>query len=210
MDALKNVGNFFQGNQGAVSAGLGGAGLIGNLLNSNKQNSYLDQQLKLQKQDIALSNNPTELNRRAAAFEHPLDQGLVSGVGNAVQGQLAERGLGASPNIMAEVLAQALAPAKQQNQSTAIEELFRSLGLPFQGQRPQFPQNTNLTSLLQGLFKPGAGANGQPPPQQPVYNGGGIPSDNPNLSASAGGQPQVPTDYLSLSTPDVFSAAGGG
>lgn len=165
-----------------VGAITGGAGAVSNFINSRKQNSYLNNQLAYQKLLMQMAKNPQMLRDRVAGFEKPLDQGLVSGVGNAVQANLAQRGLGASPSIANDVFAQALAPYQQHNQDLAVQEAFQSLGLPTQsGAVPQFNQPQDLAMIIKNLldFKGGA-----PSPVSLPTGGPSVippPSNDPNV-----------------------------
>lgn len=170
-----------------IGAITGGAGAISNFINSRKQNSYLNNQLAYQKLLMQMANNPQLLRDRVAGFQKPLDQGLVSGVGNAVQANLAQRGLGASPSIANDVFAQALAPYQQYNQDLAVQEAFQSLGLPTNsGAVPQFQQPQDLAMIIKNLldFKGGA--------PSPVS----LPTGGPNVISPQSNDPSVgpPTD----------------
>src|SRR5882672_4741871 len=100
MDAISNIGSFLKSGisdmgssstpswQKLLGLGTGGAGMIGNVLASNKRNQVLNQQLTDQRNLMALANNPTLLAQKAAALERPLSSGLTSSVGNAVQGYM--------------------------------------------------------------------------------------------------------------------------
>lgn len=106
-----------------ISGGSFGAGTIGNIIEQKKRADY---QNKL----MSIINNPGKLAQMATATEKPLDNALVQGVTNNVQGQLAERGLSQAPGIFASTESQALAPYVQQNQQTAMQAILQALQLP--------------------------------------------------------------------------------
>ncbi len=163
---LANVGQFFGSDAGggllkATEAGLGGAGLIGNILNEKARS---DQISALTKQEKNLPD-ATALAKQVAAATQPLNMGLVQGVENTVQGTLASQGLSQAPGIQASVLSQSLAPYEQQNQSTALELVMRRLGLPLEYASTilgGLPKDTNLAPLL-ALLQKGSGT-GNPSP----------------------------------------------
>ncbi len=151
-DGLASLSQLFSTIAKPAEAGLAGAGLVGNIMNEKSRSDELNY-LKKQ-QDSA--PNATELSKQVAAATQPLNQGLVQGVENQVQGSLAEQGLSQAPGIQASVLAQSLAPAQQQNQNTALQLVLKRLGLPEEygqillgGQAP----NANLAPLLALLQK---------------------------------------------------------
>jgi hypothetical protein len=136
-----------------VSAGLAGAGLIGNLI-TQKQRS--DELSYIQNQQKALQD-PTKLAAQVAAATQPLDRALTESVGNVVSGNLAEQGLSQAPGIQAQALAQGLAPFQQQNQQTALQLVLERLGLPVQlayTYLQGLPQQVGLAPLL-ALFGKG-------------------------------------------------------
>ena len=145
MDALsgimQSIGGFFSGPGGKALAG-GGIieQFIANWMAQRKQNDYINQQLKYQKNPQLMQNEITKLTQ-------PLDQNLTAAVSNQVQGNLGAQGLSQSPNIQASVLAQALAPYAQQNQQIAAQEWYQLHGLPV-----QFPQQSNMMPLFRLLM----------------------------------------------------------
>lgn len=155
-----------------------GIGAVSNFLLNRKKSQLLNNQLAYQKYVQSLAQNPAKMNAYVSSFEQPLSQGLVSGVGNAVQANLGEKGLSASPSIATDVMAQALAPYQQNEQQMAINEAFSALGLPSGAPLPQFDQPLNLSTMIQQLLKPPQGQ------VVPVDTSGGsvIPpiSDYPN------------------------------
>lgn len=152
MDALSSifsrVGGFMSGNGGKL---LGVAGLgdqfVENLIQQQKLNAYNNQQQQFQK-------NPTLAQNQITAMTQPLDQNLVASVTNQVQGNLGAQGLAESPNIMASVLGQALAPYNQQNSAQATQ-LWQAI----HGQPPAFGQ-ANMNPLFAMLLRQNQGGNG--------------------------------------------------
>jgi hypothetical protein len=167
---MPGLGGLFSG--GALgpllSGGLLGAGEVGNIIEGSKQQSYQNYILNLLK-------NPQLLAQMAAKIQQPLNNGLIQSVGNQVQGNLASRGLSQAPGIFAATESQALAPFYQQNQSTAMQALIQSLGLP----AGTFSQPTNLAPAMQlfmNSLRPNAGTATGIPTQQPVSTGLTFPS----------------------------------
>jgi hypothetical protein len=126
----------------AISGGLLGAGEIGNIMEERKRMAYQNFVMDLLK-------NPQKLAQMAAKIQAPLDNGLVQATNNRVQGDMASRGLSQAPGIFAASESQALAPYIQQNQSTALQAVMQSLGLP-QG---TFQQPQNLGPLMGTFLK---------------------------------------------------------
>jgi hypothetical protein len=140
------AGGFSGGaNWGNIGKVLGVAGLgdqfITNWLGQRKQNDYINQQLKYQK-------NPQLAQNEITRMTQPLDQNLVAAVSNQVQGNLGSQGLAESPNIMASVMAQALAPYNQQNMQQA-SQLWQSI----HGQPPPMPGQANMNPLFAMLIR---------------------------------------------------------
>jgi len=134
-----------------------GIGAVSNFLKSRQQNKYLQDQINYQKFLRSLSTDPAKMAKYISEFEKPLSKGLTSAVGNEAQAFGAERGLSTSPQIMAEIESQALAPYQQRSQEDAISAAFNALGMP--SATPQFPAGggqTDLTSLLKMLEGGGA------------------------------------------------------
>jgi hypothetical protein len=129
-----------------------GAGEIGNILEEQKRLSYQNFILDLVK-------HPEKLAAMAAKLQKPLDNALVQGVTNTVQGDLAQRGLSQAPGIFAATESQALAPYQQQNANTALQAVMASLGLP----AGTFGAPANTSGALQSFLKtlsPGSGGGG--------------------------------------------------
>lgn len=192
MDAISNIGSsiggFFKNNAKLLPGIATGVGALSNFMNTRKTNSILDAQLNAMKQDQALLNDPSQLAAKAASLERPLDAGLVSGVNNEVQGFLADRGLGESPTIAAEVEAQALGPYKQANQQAAVQQVLQLLQQPL-SVGVQRPQNTDLTGLLKLLMQtPGKSGSGSGSGTSGIdmtpTAGDGVMADPPNIDFS--------------------------
>lgn len=137
---LSKVGGVLGGGAkaGSALAGLGDIaklvtgvmGTISNAKQASRSEAISKQMADYAKQMTAIANNPQELARRALAVRQPLSTGLLEGVGNDVQAQLAERGLGSSPAQAEQILGQTLAPYEQHAQDVAIQAVMQLLGLP--------------------------------------------------------------------------------
>lgn len=173
--------------------GLTGAGAAGNILTQQKLASYIQQLIDWRKTLQGIALDPSQFNALSSQISAPLlseltpsnitsmagqitpalNQGLIKQITNASQGELMSRGLGLSPAIANEVLAQALGPYAQQNVQTGLSTAMslegarqgaygtgitgemNLLGLP-QGVMPGiqswgFPMN-DLSSLFQMIF----------------------------------------------------------
>lgn len=150
---MSNIGSWIGKNTGILNTAATGVGTLANFLQGRKVNSYNDAILANEQAKQAILNDPAKMAAKVAMFRHPLDQGLVSGVGNATQGYLAERGLSASPAIQEQVMAQALGPYVNENENTSLMAALRSLGIPYEGMAPRFPTPINLQGVLQSLLK---------------------------------------------------------
>lgn len=107
-----------------IQAGVGGAGLIGNIINGIQQGQQID---KLK----AFENlSPEQLSAMVAKAEQPLSQSLLNAVGNRVQADVASRGLAESPGVFSTTESQALAPYQLQEQQNAMQLIMKKLGLP--------------------------------------------------------------------------------
>jgi hypothetical protein len=202
MDAFAQLGQIFQNSSGGANwgniakTGLTGFGLIGNILAQQKQNAALNRIAYYQK-------NPAAAAQQINSLTQPLSQGLTQDVGNNVQGYLAERGLSGSPNVTAEVLAQALAPYQQQNQQTATQE-FMSLLNPAGA---TYGKPGDLSSLLKlwspatAISSPTAGPGGQA--YNPIY--GGQPGTPPTFNLPSN-NPGAPPDIDASPGLDLFGS----
>lgn len=184
MDALSNVAKFFNSDTGSGllkigEAGTAGAGLIGNMLTERARSRELSD---LRKQESALPDAQA-LARQVAAATQPLNRGLVEGVENSVNANLAEQGLSQAPGIQAQAITSALAPYEQQNQQTALQIVMQRLGLPLEYAQAilrNLPQSTNLAPILALLSK-------STPTKSPLFS-------DPNAAKLAAGSPiSVPT-----------------
>lgn len=117
------IGGFTKAHPQVLPAALAGGGFLSNWL-QNRQRQQLFNEYE------GMVSNPAELSAHISALEQPLSQALTQSVGNQAQAFLAQRGLAESPNIMAAVVSQALAPYEQQNQQLAANEYLNVLGLP--------------------------------------------------------------------------------
>jgi hypothetical protein len=195
-EAISNIGNFFSNPafQNLLKVGeLGatGAGLVGNILNERSRSQELN---KLKSAEATLAD-PAKLSSEVRAATQPLDQGLVSGVENAVSGSLAERGLSQAPGIQAATISGALAPYQQQNQNTALQLVLTRLGLPLQYAQTilqNLPKNTNLAPLLALLGRTGG------TPDTSVFSGEpyNIPDINTSTPTSDVGDFSLPQDIF--------------
>jgi hypothetical protein len=174
-----------------ITAGAGGAGLIGNILNSIQQGGVASEAAH----NAHLS--PEQLGTMVSKATQPLDRNLVNTVNNQVQGDMASRGLAEAPGIFAATEGQALAPFEQQNQNTALQLILEKLGLPastLAALRSGGGGMANLSPLLQMIMKqfPGgfgsAGAPGGTPPFLPSTQSG--PSPIPGLTGDVLNFPQ--------------------
>lgn len=136
-----------------------GVSALSNFLTNRTKNKYLQDQINYQKYLRSLASDPAKMSAYVRGFEQPLDQGLVASVNNQVQAFGAERGLSTSPEIMAEIEAQALGPLKQNSQQMAINEALASLGLPAGDPSSALSstQPFDLTAIMKSLLGGGTG-----------------------------------------------------
>jgi hypothetical protein len=161
MDAISplmsSIGGFFtnqdsgQFNWGNLGKVIGVAGLGDQFINNWMQNRAMNQ---YNKQQQMFQKNPTLAQNQITSMTQPLDQNLIAAVTNQVQGNLGAQGLAESPNIMASVMGQALAPYNQQNSAQATQ-LWEAI----HGQPPMFGQ-ANMNPLFAMLLR-GFGNNNQ-------------------------------------------------
>lgn len=184
MDAMKNIGGWIQGNGDTLgkiaSAGSGASGIIGNILAGRQRNKVLDQQMSMQQQIAAMT--PEQLAENINRLQRPLSMGLQKGVGNIVQASMAERGLGQSPAIFSDILAQSLAPFYLQEQQRATSAYLQKLGLPLgagpnPALLPQNTDNTNTWRMILDLFR-------RPTAAGTANTGGGSPVTSGNFSSN--------------------------
>lgn len=169
---------------------LAGAGEIGNIMEERKRLQY-------QAFVMDLLKNPAKLAAMAAKIQQPLNNGLVQGVTNQVQGDMASRGLSQAPGIFAASESQALAPYVQQNQQTAMNAVLSSLGLP----AGTFGKPTDVSGIL-SLLKSGGSSGG---------GGSAFPGLTPDMISGAfGGPTSVPTTTSDIGFPDpsIYNTVG--
>lgn len=213
MDAItSSLSGLFTNSSGGLDLGkllLGGTGVlgtIGNIQANSARNQVLGSEQKLTQNYTNLANDPSKVAAGIAQLQAPLSQGLVSSVGNTVQGQAAERGLSTSPGIYSTMLSQALAPYQLQEQQLASDAYFKSLGLPISA-RPSpfgpFPQSTNTSNIWQMLLRqnnPGLYTN--PSVGSLPFGGQSAPANFTSLPP--GGDPTAGLSSLPFgSTPDL-------
>jgi len=109
--------------------GVGGMGIIGNIISAIRANQVSSDLQKQQKLVMELARNPAMLAARARALQQPLSQSLLSNVGSGVQSQLQSRGLGSSPAQAGAIMSQTLAPYEQRQQEEAMNSLLNLLGM---------------------------------------------------------------------------------
>lgn len=207
-DTLSSIGDFVGGKGGA---GLfSGVGVLSNIMNMVQQQKLRSQQMGYLKNIQGLISDPSKLTAMLSKLERPLSAGLEKGVGNSVQGYLAERGLSTSPTIQAETMAQTLAPFQQNEQQIALDAVFKLLGLPA-GAGSMLPgsmPNVDISGLLKMLQKKpapsgdgGVDANAGAPGYDPVT--GSYPGTS---GASASGIGFDPSMYDTSAAPSFDSA----
>lgn len=173
-------------------AGLG-IGTLSNFLANRKKQQYLDFLQNQMKQRSDIINNPEKWAAFMSTFRRPMQQGLISGVTNAVQGSLAERGLSASPTIFQSTLSQALAPYLQNNEDMATRAALSALPGGNAPSPSEFGGNTNLTGLMQTLLRGKSGGSsasaGYPasPDQDPNFTPWPENGDGESASPDSGG-----------------------
>jgi len=153
---------------------MGGAGLVGNTINSVQQG----QQVKKMQTNENLT--PQQLAAKVAGATQPLDQSLVNNVQNLVQADVAQRGLAESPGTFSATESQALAPFEQQNQQTALQLILTQLGMPAEVIAALTGKNANMSSIFQMLSK-----------------GGTLPTSTPNQVPNPAGQTTTDANILS-------------
>ena len=158
----------------ALQVGMGGAGIVGNLINSVQQG----QQVKKMQTNENLT--PQQLAAKVAGATQPLDQSLVNNVQNLVQADVAGRGLAESPGTFSATESQALAPFEQQNQQTALQLILTQLGMPAEVIAALTGKNPNMSSVFQMLSK-----------------GGTLPTSTPNQVPNPAGQTTTDANILS-------------
>lgn len=173
-----------------------GSGLIGNILNSIQRGNVASQAAK------NASLTPAQLGGMVSSATKPLDRSLVETVQNAVQADVASRGLAESPGIFAATESQALAPFQQQNQQTALQLIMEKLGLPAQTLYALSSGGggyANLLPLLQSIMKMQQGKTASAPTQDQLlnlFNTNWQPTPAPGITTPNNwtGPTDIPTD----------------
>ena len=159
-----------------LGLGTAGAGITGNIMNAITRGQ---QTSKLQSAEKNLANlSPEALSGMVSKATAPLNQNLVSSVGNLVQADVAGRGLAESPGVFAATESQALAPYQQQNQNTALQLVLQKLGLPIEYANAVINSvgpNADVGKILQSLMQ-----------MQKTPAGGGIPDTSSIPSPTPG------------------------
>jgi|ERR1700685_3725142 len=151
-DALGSLGSLFtNASVPAIASGASlGLGEIGNLLAGNAQSNQLK---ALQNQENAVTNlTPAQLSAKVNSAAQPISNAEIQSIGNAVQGDVASRGLAQAPGIFASEESQALAPLAQANYNTALQQVMQQLGLPIQyaaAIQKFLPQQQSMTPAMQ-------------------------------------------------------------
>lgn len=195
-----------------------GFGVVSNLIQGNRQTGIQSQAINNLNQLSQLANNPAAMSARIRALQQPLSQGLLSGVGNEVQGYLAERGLALSPSIQSQVMAQALGPYQLKEQELAQQQAlapFQELGYLTQAAQHSGPGIANTQGLWDALSKLPTGGAGQPQiTPSPNLPGQAYPQQIPRISQPPDVSPpdiQFPgtqfPDYGTL-FPDISTGGG--
>jgi hypothetical protein len=172
-----------------LGLGTAGAGITGNIMNAITRGQ---QTSDLQSAEKKLTNLPPgALAGMVTKETAPLNQNLISSVGNMVQADVAGRGLAESPGVFAATETQALAPFQQQNQGTALQLVLQKLGLPIEYANAVINSvgpNADVGKILQMLMQmPKGGVGGVP-------DTSGTPSPVPGILAQiqAAQNPTVP------------------
>ena len=144
----------------------GGAGLVGNIMNSVQQGDLASQA------EHNAHLTPNQLATKVSQATQPLDRSLINAVNNQVQGDMASRGLAEAPGIFAATEGQAIAPFIQANQDRALQLILKQLGLPAETLallRSGGGGNANLSPLLQMIMKQFPGGAGTSPGATPPF-----------------------------------------
>jgi hypothetical protein len=160
-DFVSSLGSLFSTTGGAtsnlmkmLSTVMAGAGTATNVFSGIKGMEELN---NLNNQQKAWQNlTPAQLTQKVLSAQKPLDQGLVQGVTNQVQGDVASRGLAQAPGIFAAEESQALAPFVQQNYNTALQQVMAQMQIPLQyaqAEKSYLPGQQNMSPLLKMLMQ---------------------------------------------------------
>jgi hypothetical protein len=178
LGVLGTLGKDIGGATSALGPLTGLFGMINQFSQASKQKALVDRQIYYAKHPEAVAN-------LVAQDTKPLSSGLTSSVSNVVNANLAEQGLSQAPGIQTQVLSQALAPYQQQEQQFAIQEAFKSLGLPAEALASlnSTMNPTGLAGMLKNIL-PGSGSS----------SGGGPGFQIPNTSPEGGSWGGSPSD----------------
>jgi hypothetical protein len=154
MEGLPDFSNFITNFSKIFTPIAGLAGTGANIYSGIQNMQQAKQQAAAQQYVANLTQNPQKMAAAAAQYTQPLSAGLTSGIGNLVQGQLAERGLGSSPAAYTQALTQAIAPYLQQNQAVGLQALMNQLGLASGVKATQFPMMDVSKALAAMKFDP--------------------------------------------------------
>jgi hypothetical protein len=121
------LGNLWGGMSGTQKALLPLTAFSGieQILAGHQQQSLINQMA--QRAKYAESLSPQAITAMAERSAAPLSAGLISNVGNLVQGVMAERGLAQAPGIYGSEMASALAPYEQQNLQQAYNAVLQQI-----------------------------------------------------------------------------------
>lgn len=162
-----------------LGLGVGGAGLVGNILSSIQQGRVASEA----EHNAHLS--PNQLATMVSQATQPLDRNLINAINNQVSGDMASRGLAEAPGIFAATEGQALAPFQQANQDRALQLIMEKLGLPastLAALRSGGGGMANLSPLLQMIMKqfPSTTPKATPPflPSGPMPQDPGLTTPN--------------------------------
>lgn len=209
---MDSIGKIFGGGGGGggitdwLGLGLGGFGVLNNILSGIKQRQALQGAVTQQQTTANLLNNPALIAQKVAAASQPLDQSLVQDITNQVQAQGAERGWATSPNIMQAVLGQTLAPYKLNEQQIAAQMISRVMGLPFDQSlqlADAFSKSGSDTTAFWQMLQQGQ----NPEDQSVIYDPYGLVTGSPNFrTPGGGGGGDVPAPPMT--TPDPYAFPG--
>jgi len=189
---LTQIGSFLNSGAGKIAetGAVAGTGIL--------QNFMANQQAQKKQQFVQdLINNPAKFASYVKSFDQPLQAGLTADISRQADAYGGERGLGSSPAIMKDVLAQALAPVYQQQQQSAEQAALQSLGI-YENSPTQKP--IDISGILKSLMM------GQPPQSNttPGYNQWAYPSPSAqNLPQAALTGDQSTGDFGPLPTPII-------
>jgi hypothetical protein len=194
--------------------GMAGLGAYGNAETSSEESTALSDVTNLIGKYAGLT--PSTISAGIEGFEQPMSSALNENIMNQVQANLAERGLGNSPEIAQEVTAQALAPYDLQEQSLATQDYFNMLGLPLEAAKslPNVPQS-NVSGIMALLASMGGAGSSLGKTLGSLFGGGGAAGAAPGVASMAAdlglGAATAPADVgaLTSSIADPFGTLSG-